>query len=121
MFWHSPKHDPVGTMTSPVCNKGATCHAAEMLYALPQGPPMGIHGEGMEEELAFAKRYSDSFLAFVHGKDGEYPWKAWDEKTEPMTFTDKTGSWVVPHYRKPQCDVLDRSMGDRMPAFMHRS
>jgi len=120
MFWHSPLYDPVGMMTSQVCTQGATCHAAEMLYVLPQGEPRGIHGPGMEAELAFSQKYSESFLAFVHGEDGAHPWRVWDKETEPVTFYDKTGSWVVPHYRKPQCDVLDRSVGDHMPAFMRQ-
>eukprot|EP00969_Alexandrium_andersonii_P276963 12242497-Alexandrium_andersonii.AAC.1 len=89
MFWKSPKYDPVGKMTSGVCNKGAVCHAAEMFYVLPQGKPIGVHFQkGMEAEAEFVDRYHTSFLAFVNGD--EHPWAAWDD-THPMTFYDEKG------------------------------
>mmetsp|Transcript_53396 Transcript_53396/g.165247 ORF Transcript_53396/g.165247 Transcript_53396/m.165247 type:complete len:602 (+) Transcript_53396:97-1902(+) len=107
MFWHSPRYDPIGTATNQVCAYGATCHAAEMLYALPQGRNIGIHGPGMEQEARFAVDYRDNVLAFVHGSD--HPWKHYDAGTQPMTFFDTDGHWVMEGYRKPQCDVLDAS------------
>mmetsp|Transcript_48480 Transcript_48480/g.144816 ORF Transcript_48480/g.144816 Transcript_48480/m.144816 type:complete len:613 (-) Transcript_48480:1034-2872(-) len=117
LFWHEPRYDPIGIRTSAICANGATCHASEMLYVLPQGGDRGIHGPGMEREIKFSKKYSDAFLAFVHGDDEEHPWQAWNE-THPITFFDSSGARVVPNYRSPQCTVLDKSMGQYLPDFM---
>mmetsp|Transcript_2520 Transcript_2520/g.7559 ORF Transcript_2520/g.7559 Transcript_2520/m.7559 type:complete len:607 (+) Transcript_2520:74-1894(+) len=121
MFWHSPKWDPVGRMTNPECQHGATCHAAEMLYALPQGHGTGVAEQrGMDpEEVKFASKYRDEVLAFVHGD--KIPWVKYDTVTEPMTFYDKSGARLVRGYRKQQCDVLDSSFSEGLPMFMRKN
>mmetsp|Transcript_54388 Transcript_54388/g.122331 ORF Transcript_54388/g.122331 Transcript_54388/m.122331 type:complete len:587 (+) Transcript_54388:92-1852(+) len=119
MFWHSPKVDPVGSMTNAICTKGATCHAAEMLYSLPQGRGQGVIGrKHMEEEQKFVEKYSEEIRRFVHGD--KVPWVPYDETMQSLTFYDETGHWVVPGYRKEQCEVLDKSMGENLPLFMKR-
>mmetsp|Transcript_69919 Transcript_69919/g.211538 ORF Transcript_69919/g.211538 Transcript_69919/m.211538 type:complete len:123 (+) Transcript_69919:3-371(+) len=119
MFWHSPKYDPAGRATNAVCEHGATCHAAEMFYALPQGHGIGIaEQQGLQEEAAFAERYRDEVLSFVHGGTG--PWVPYNTDTQPITFYDEHGARVMPRYRKEQCDVLDASMASTLPAFMLR-
>jgi len=120
MFWHSPKYDFLGQLTSPICEHGATCHASEMYYVLPQsGDRGGIHGPTMQGEIAFSEKYSRYFLAFVHGNDTGHPWKAWDQ-SRPLTFVSSAGTRVVPNYRGEQCDLLDREMGEHLPEFMRR-
>merc|ERR1740129_178607 len=107
MFWHSPKFDPVGRMTNPLCQRGATCHAAEMLYALPQGRGVGIKGQaGLEGEMDFADRYSEEIRSFAHGD--RVPWVPYDSALQTVTFYDEHGPRAVPGYRREQCDVLDR-------------
>lgn len=117
MFAHAPKYAFVGKLTSPLCDKGATCHSDDMMYLLPQGP-RGIQGPGMDGELAFSRKYMDSFLAFVHGIDTDHPWVPWDAETQIMTFYTASGAYQVPRYRKEQCDVLNRFMGRNLPATM---
>jgi len=115
MFWHSPKYDPVGIRTNKECTQGASCHAADMMYILPQGHGVGIQGDGMEEEAAFARRYRDEFLAFVHGRG--HAWQPYNASSQVMTFNSAEGRWAVPGYRRPQCDVLDGYAGEMLPAF----
>merc|ERR1719195_1175334 len=89
-----------------------------MFYVLPQGRFWGIRGKDTEEDVAFSRAYSNSFLAFVHSR--EHPWALFNEVTEPMTFIAPRGARVVPGYRKPQCDVLDTSMNNELPIFMQQ-
>jgi len=117
MFAHAPKYSGTGRGTNAVCEQGAACHADEMFYVLPQGP-RGIRGPGMEGELAFSRRYSESFLAFVHGNDTGHPWVPYNVETQPFTFYKASGTFVVPGYRKEQCDVLDRFNGPHIKQHM---
>jgi len=113
MFWHSPAYDPVGSSTNAACQRGATCHAAEMLYVLPQGRGQGVRGWGqaMRRELDFVRRYSEDFLAFV--SNGAGPWVRFGAD-EAVTFYDSHGTRQEKRYRRQQCDVLDSSMGVAM-------
>jgi len=119
VFWHSPKFDRVGVRTNRKCIEGAACHATDMLYVLPQGRNKGIHGDGMDEEIAFSNRYSQDMLAFVHGH--HVPWVPYDLTKEAVTFYDMAGPRVVEGYRKAQCDVLDKKNGEVLPSFMRRT
>mmetsp|Transcript_47494 Transcript_47494/g.137168 ORF Transcript_47494/g.137168 Transcript_47494/m.137168 type:complete len:593 (-) Transcript_47494:1436-3214(-) len=119
-FWKSPRWDPVGGQSNHLCTQGATCHAAEMMYSLPQGRNVGIHGDSkeMKEELAFALRYRDEVLSFVHGFQG--PWEPYRSDREVITLYDENGPRVVEGYRKKQCAILDKSWADSLPAHMRR-
>merc|ERR1740129_998748 len=95
MFWHSPKFDPVGRTTNPLCQRGATCHAAEMLYSLPQGRTIGVEGHpGMEQEMDFVRRYSEEIRSFAHGD--AVPWEPYDSSRQVMTFYETEGPRPVP-------------------------
>jgi len=120
MFWKSPRWDPVGSQTNRICTQGATCHAAEMLYSLPQGRNVGVHGSSPEmvAEAAFVRRYRDEVLSFVHGFQG--PWEPYRLDRQVMTFYDEHGPRVVEGYRQKQCAILDRYWAERMPAHMKR-
>jgi len=116
-FWHSPQWDPVGSQTNAACTQGATCHAAEMLYSLPQG-----HGRGvpsfMKEEVQFMERYRDEVLAFVHGHTSA--WDVYKPDHQVITLYDKGGARVQEGYRKKQCRILDKSVSIGMPMHMRR-
>lgn len=117
MFWHSPKYDPVGIGTSKSCVEGAACHAADMLYLLPQGRGRGID-ERLTSEVSFSQRYSNDILSFVYGQSGT--WAPYDVANEGVTFYDVKGPRVVNGYRKEQCEVLDASMNPIFPEAMLR-
>uniref|UniRef100_A0A7S2N0P8 Carboxylesterase type B domain-containing protein n=1 Tax=Alexandrium andersonii TaxID=327968 RepID=A0A7S2N0P8_9DINO len=119
LFAHAPKYDPVNIRTNAICEQGATCHSSDALYLMPQGRGQGIAGhEGMEEEAAFALRYSDYLLAFASGE--ETPWKQFTLDEEATTFISAEETRVVPGYRREQCDVLDRYMSKTLPENMQR-
>lgn len=120
-WWkHSPKYDPVGHMTNRVCVKGATCHAAEMMYTNPQGRGFGIDAHRFPEEAVHAKNYRDHILAFVSGVNYKHPFVPYNLGGFPVSFYDTHNVTRVNGWRKEQCDVLDSSMGEMLPEFMRK-
>jgi len=116
LFAHPPKYDPDGEHKNFKCISGATCHASDMFYVLPQGRGVGIHGKDMEGEIEFSTRYSEDFLSFVHGEAG--PWVPYDDESRAMTYYETKGPTIVPNYRDDQCKWLDSSAGKALPEFM---
>lgn len=116
MFWHSPKFDPPGSLVNNKCIRGATCHAAEMLYALPQGRGKGIPDTmAFKKEEKFATRYMKDIMKFVYG--ALHVWAPWNNFTQTMTFYDTNGPEYVSHHRAEQCKVLDTNVNEFVPGF----
>jgi len=115
MFWHSPRYDPIGASTHRACTEGAACHAADMLYVLPQGRGQGLDVR-MTSEVKFAQQYSNDVLSFIYGHGSA--WTPYDMERETVTFYDAAGPRPVPGYRKEQCQILDSSNSDLLPDVM---
>lgn len=119
MLWHSPKHDAAGNQVNEQCSTGATCHSAEMMYAIPQGRGKGIPDTlAFKKEAAFGAHYMEDLLRYVYAQD--HIWAPYSLENEPMTFYDANGPRYINHYRKPQCDILDVSVGEQLPAFLQK-
>lgn len=117
MFAHKPKYDPEGAKINDKCISGATCHSAEMLYALPQGRGKGIPSQPtFIKELDFARTYAKGMLSFAYAKPTEW-WARWNTDNHPMTFVTIKGATVVEDYKEDLCRILDSSMGEALPAF----
>lgn len=120
VFTHSPKYDPAGAKMTRSCQGGsAACAGADILYLLPQGRNIGIHGgEDMKEDIEVSHKYSRDFLAFVSGST--MPWKQFTEEQKSMTLYDSNGARLVPGFKGPQCDVLDTSFNSALPDFLKK-
>eukprot|EP00927_Polykrikos_kofoidii_P065195 TRINITY_DN60983_c0_g1_i1.p1 TRINITY_DN60983_c0_g1~~TRINITY_DN60983_c0_g1_i1.p1 ORF type:complete len:636 (-),score=78.19 TRINITY_DN60983_c0_g1_i1:121-1974(-) len=123
-FMHAPSAhaDTDGGRVDGDCQRGATCHAADLAWMFPQSPAMRSHTKSSftDAEVALARRYSSAVRSFVAGRSAGFEGGSGvDNSTSQSTWVryvaseDRASLWgdvgarVIMGYRQSFCDLMD--------------
>merc|ERR1719223_1974904 len=103
VFMHAPSHraDPFNAALDEKCEKGLTCHAADLGWMFPYSQLMqnrtGLRYTRPEFELALI--YSEAFRAFAHGKNTS-TWKQYAPSLDQSLLWELDTLRVTSGYQK---------------------
>lgn len=106
-FMHRPsgQADPGNAGLDPGCERGATCHAADLNWIFPETAEMQSRCKSLftQEETALARRYSAAIRAFAHGDSTS--WVRYSDDRSTLWHTDSVE--VVSQYHVDHCNFLE--------------
>eukprot|EP00927_Polykrikos_kofoidii_P039844 TRINITY_DN3414_c0_g1_i2.p1 TRINITY_DN3414_c0_g1~~TRINITY_DN3414_c0_g1_i2.p1 ORF type:complete len:549 (+),score=68.54 TRINITY_DN3414_c0_g1_i2:56-1702(+) len=109
-FMHAPSAhaDPGNAVVDPSCEKGVTCHSADLNWMFPNSPSMSKKTKTVytNEEQILASKYSAAVRAFAY--ENYFPWLPYSADVDDSLLWGDVDAKPTSNYDQVHCDMFER-------------